>query len=222
MLNNHQLPKDWIFDLDNTLYSETCNLFSQVDIRIKSFVADFLGLPPDEAYKLQKQYFAQYGTTLRGLMERHDVDPAAYLDHVHDIDLDVVPPAPALDRALEALRGRKIIFTNADLGHARRVMERLGISRHFEAVYDIVACDYVPKPDPSVYQALVARFGLDPQHTVMVEDMARNLKPAADLGMTTVWVRNDNDWGRAGSDAQHVHHITDDLADWLSQYAASY
>jgi putative hydrolase of the HAD superfamily len=215
MLKTDQPPRDWIFDLDNTLYSETCNLFGQVEVRIKSFVAEFLNLELEAAFKVQKQYFRDYGTTLRGLMECHDVDPVVYLDHVHDIDLDVVPPNPDLNKALQALPGRKIIFTNADLGHAERVMERLGVSHHFEAVFDIVACDYVPKPDPAVYQALVDQYDLEPQRTVMVEDMARNLKPAADMGMTTVWVRSNNDWGREGSDGDYVHHVADDLTAWL-------
>lgn len=187
-------------------------------MRIKSFVAEFLQLELDEAFKVQKQYFREFGTTLRGLMERHDVDPTAYLDHVHDIDLTIVAADPALDKALENLPGRKIIFTNADLGHAERVLERIGIGRHFEAIFDIVDCDYVPKPDPTVYQALVTRFDIEPARTVMIEDMARNLKPAADMGMTTLWVRTDNDWGKEGSDGEYVHHITDDLAAWLAAY----
>jgi putative hydrolase of the HAD superfamily len=222
MPKNDQPPVNWVFDLDNTLYNETCNLFAQVEVRIKSFVANTLNLEPNEAFKVQKQYFRDYGTTLRGMMQCHDVDPAAYLEHVHDIDLGVVPPNPALDKALQELPGRKIIFTNADLGHAERVLERLGISRHFEAIFDIIDCDYVPKPEPAVYQALVARFDLEPARTVMIEDMARNLKPAADMGMTTLWVRNDNEWGREGWDGEHVHHITDDLVCWLNENATSY
>jgi putative hydrolase of the HAD superfamily len=216
MLKNNKPPRDWVFDLDNTLYSETCNLFGQVEIRIQSFVGKFLNLEPETASKLQKKYFRDYGTTLRGLMECNDVDPIVYLDYVHDIDLDVLPPNPDLNAALHALPGRTIIFTNADLGHAERVMERLGVGHHFEAVFDIVACDYVPKPEPAVYQALVQKFDLEPTRTVMVEDMARNLKPAADMGMTTVWVRSDNDWGREGSDDGYVDHIADDLTKWLS------
>ncbi|MBL6931869.1 MAG: pyrimidine 5'-nucleotidase [Rhodospirillales bacterium] len=211
----------WVFDLDNTLYCASSNLFGQIDVRMKTFIARFLDLEPDEAFKVQKRYFREYGTTLRGLMDRHDIDPRAFLDHVHDIDLDVVRPNPVLDKALENLEGRKIIFTNADVGHAERVMERLGVSRHFEAIFDIVACDYIPKPEPAVYRQLVERFELDPKSTVMVEDMARNLKPAADIGMTTVWVHTDNDWGQDGADGDHVHHVTDDLSSWLSDVSST-
>jgi len=217
-----QSTEAWIFDLDNTLYCATTNLFGQIDVRMKSFIADFLDMEPDEAFKIQKRYFRDYGTTLRGLMDRHDIDPKAFLDHVHDIDVQVLPPNPVLDKALEELPGRKIIFTNADVGHALRVMERLGVSHHFEAVFDIVASDYIPKPQPEVYQALVERFDLNPKRTVMFEDMARNLKPAADMGMTTVWVRTDTLWGQESSEGEHVHHATDDLSAWLSNIAASY
>ncbi len=212
----------WIFDLDNTLYCSSSNLFGQIDVRMKSFIAEFLNLEPDEAFKVQKSYFREYGTTLRGLMIRHDIDPAAFLSHVHDINIEVVAPNPLLDKALESLPGRKIIFTNASVDHAERVMNRLGVTRHFEAIFDIVACDYVPKPEPQVYQTLVDRFELDPKRTVMVEDMARNLIPAAEIGMTTVWVRTDTDWAKESADGDHVHHVTDDLSSWLHEIAASY
>lgn len=215
-------PDTWIFDLDNTLYCATTDLFGQIDVRMKTFIAEFLDLELDEAFRVQKKYFREYGTTLRGLMDRHNVNPTAFLDHVHDIDLEVVSPDPVLDEALSRLPGKKIIFTNADIGHAERVMERLGVSRHFEAIFDIVASDYVPKPEPVVYEALVKRHGIDPENSVMFEDMARNLKPAADLGMTTVWVHTENDWGQEGSEGEHVHHVTGDLAGWLKEVATSY
>lgn len=212
----------WVFDLDNTLYCASTNLFGQIDVRMKSFITDFLSLHPDEAFRLQKQYFREYGTTLRGLMDRHNVNPRAFLDHVHDIDISVVEPNPALDQALENLPGRKIIFTNADTGHAERVMDRLGVSRHFEGIFDIVASNFVPKPEPVVYQALVERYDLTPESCIMFEDMARNLIPAADMGMTTVWVRTDNDWGQESSDGDHVHHATHDLTGWLTAIAATF
>lgn len=212
----------WIFDLDNTLYCASTNLFGQIDVRMKSFIADFLDIEPIEAFKIQKQYFRDYGTTLRGLMNRHNVDPKTFLNYVHDIDVELLQPDPVLDKALQELPGRKIIFTNADIRHSLRVTERLGISQHFEDIFDIVASDYIPKPQPEVYQALVNKFNIKPKHTVMFEDMARNLKPAADMGMTTVWVRTDTLWGQAGSEGEHVHHATNDLSAWLSNIVTSY
>lgn len=205
----------WVFDLDNTLYPKSCNLFVEVEARIRDFVAEILGLDPDQAFAVQKRYFREYGTTLRGLMTHHGVDPHAFLDHVHAIDLGPVVPAPRLEAALARLPGRKIVFTNADSGHARRVLERIGVGHHFDAVFDIVDADFVPKPDPAIYDRLVARHRLDPGRTVMVEDIARNLVPAAALGMTTVWLRSDSPWGNDGADGDHVHVAIDDLTSWL-------
>lgn len=209
----------WLFDLDNTLYPAACNLFSQVDRRMGEFICDLLDLPPPDARALQKRYFREHGTTLRGLMTVHGIDPAAFLDYVHDIDVTVVPVQPALDRALGRLEGRKVIFTNGSVAHAERVTARLGIAHHFEAVWDIVASDFVPKPDPGPYRRLVERHGLAPAATAMVEDMAKNLKPAHDLGMTTVWVRTDSDWALPADDDRHVHHVVDDLPEWLEAVA---
>lgn len=205
----------WVFDLDNTLYPKSCNLFVEVEARIRDFVAEILGLDPDQAFAVQKRYFREYGTTLRGLMTHHGVDPHAFLDHVHAIDLGPVVPAPRLEAALARLPGRKIVFTNADSGHARRVLERIGVGHHFDAVFDIVDADFVPKPDPAIYDKLVARHRLDPGRTVMVEDIARNLVPAAALGMTTVWLRSDSPWGNDEADRDQVHVAIDDLASWL-------
>jgi putative hydrolase of the HAD superfamily len=212
----------WVFDLDNTLYPAACNLFHQVDQRIGAFVARFLGLPADQARAVQKGYLARYGTTLRGLMVEHRLDPAPYLDFVHDIDLTPVPPNPTLDLALALLPGRKLVFTNGTVRHAERVMARLGIARHFEAVFDIHAADYVPKPEPAVYDRLVARHAIVPAAAILFEDIARNLKPAHDLGMTTAWVRVDWPWAQPGDGMDHVHHVVEDLTQFLSQAAAAH
>ncbi len=207
----------WVFDLDNTLYPASSNLFAQIDERMRSYIADFLGLELDEAERLQKRYFRQYGTTLRGLMNRHGMDPRPFLDHVHAVDLSPVPPDPALEAALARLRGRKLIFTNATADHAENIMARLGVGHHFEAIFDIVAAGYLPKPEPKVYRTLVKRHRLDPPKTVMIEDISRNLEPAAALGMTTVWVRSANPWAAEGAEGDHIHHVTDDMVAWLEE-----
>lgn len=209
----------WVFDLDNTLYPVSSRLFDQIDARMKAFIANLLDLPPDDAHRLQKQYFREFGTTLNGLMLRHDLAPEEYLAFVHDIDLGVITPDPVLTAALDRLDGRKIVFTNATEAHAGRVLARLGIEDRFEAVFDIARADYVPKPEAVVYERLIKDCRLDAGRTVMVEDMARNLKPAADLGMTTVWIDTGSDWGAEGADGEHIHHVTDDLAGWLSRVA---
>jgi len=205
----------WIFDLDNTLYPASCNLFSQVDARMSAFIQDLLSLEPGAARRVQKQYFREHGTTLRGLMDHHEVDPEAFLDYVHDIDFSVIPQAPDLEAALARLAGRKLVFTNATVPYAERVLARLGITHHIEAIFDIVAADYRPKPEPACYRRLIEEHAIDPARAVLVEDVARNLAPAAALGMTTVWVRTASQWGQEGSNDDYVHHIIDDLADWL-------
>jgi putative hydrolase of the HAD superfamily len=205
----------WLFDLDNTLYPAAIDLFGQIDQKMRAYIAEFLGLDLDAAYALQKRYFQEYGTSMRGLMDRHGMDPAPFLAHVHDIDVTVLDPAPALGEALAALPGRKLVFTNASTAHAERVLRRLGIDRHFHDVFDIVAAGFRPKPEPEIYRKLIDRHAIEPRRTVMVEDMARNLTPAATLGMTTVWVRTGSDWGAFDADVTHIHYVVDDLATWL-------
>jgi len=209
----------WIFDLDNTLYPAACNLFLQVDQRIQQFVMDLLKLEPDQARLVQKDYFHQYGTTLNGLIHHHGVEPGVYLDFVHDIDVTPVPPSPGLDSVLARLPGRKLVYTNGSVPHADRVMERLGVSHHFDGIFDIVAADYVPKPDPGAYDEFVRRFGVAPEDSVMVEDIARNLAPAHALGITTVWLRSDHHWSGGSADDPHIDHVIDDLVDWLDTVA---
>ncbi len=209
----------WLFDLDNTLYPASCRLFDQVDRRMGEFVQQTLGLTdPSEARRIQKQYLREHGTTLRGLMDRHDVSPESYLAYVHAIDLSPVPPNPNLDAALADLPGRKLIFTNGSVPHAEGVLDRLGIARHFEAVFDIAAAAYTPKPDPDAYRQVVRKHALRPEATVFFDDMPRNLAPAAEMGMTTVWVVSDSEWARLGhtGDEPFIHHRTEDLAGWLA------
>lgn len=212
--------RDWIFDLDNTLYPASCNLFDQVDRRITRFISHSLGMAADEAYQLQKTYFRAYGTTLRGLMDRHGTDPKSYLRFVHDIDLSVLTPAPVLEAALAALPGRKLIYTNASTIHAERVLERLGIEAHFDAIHDIVAADYAPKPDKASLQMLLARFDITPASAVMLDDLPQNLKTAADCGLGTVLIQGSPDLP-AGSPApavvEGIDYIVDDLTAWLTQ-----
>jgi putative hydrolase of the HAD superfamily len=212
--------KTWVFDLDNTLYPAADNLFVKVGERIRDYIVDFLGIDLEAAHDLQKRYFHEYGTSLRGLMLRHEMDPGPYLEFVHDIDLSEIDPDPDLNDALGALEGRKIIFTNADRSHAERVMNRLGIQRQFDAIFDIMDANYIPKPDPGPYGTVIKRYGLIPSESVMVDDIARNLGPAAAHGMTTVWLRNETDWGQTGADDGHVHHVAGNLTDWLCSVAS--
>ncbi|MEC4594615.1 MULTISPECIES: pyrimidine 5'-nucleotidase [Nitrospirillum] len=215
----------WIFDLDNTLYPAACNLFAQVDVRIGAYIANALGLDADAAKRLQKDYFRQYGTSLRGLMLNHGVQPGPFLDYVHDIDVSAILPQPAMAESLAALPGRKIIYTNGSAGHAENVMRRLGVADQFHAVFDIVAADFTPKPDALPYTTLIQRHGIDPTRAVMVEDIARNLEPARALGMATVLVETDSPFSLPNPDAPaaalpYVQHRITDVPAWLAQVVA--
>ena len=195
----------WIFDLDNTLYSARCDLFAQIDARMQAFIVAALDVNDAQARTLQEDYFHSHGTTLRGLMDHHGIDPETFTDFVHDIDHSVVPPDPGLDSALARIDSRKIVFTNGSVAHAERVLQRLGVSHRFEAIFDIKAAAYVPKPSIASYRTFVRQFDLDPRRAIMFDDAARNLEPAAALGMTTVWIETDSVYGREGSDGDHVH-----------------
>ncbi len=214
----------WVFDLDNTLYPHHLNLWQQVDERIRTFVADFLKVPKDEAFRLQKDYYKRYGTTMRGLMAEHGMSPDDYLEFVHAIDHSPLVPNAALGDALEKLPGRKLILTNGTRKHAEAVMKRLEIDRHFEDVFDIAAADLDPKPLPQVYARFLKRHGVDPQKAAMFEDLARNLEVPHTLGMTTVLVVPEGQriivreaWELEGQDAPHVDHLTDDLTGFLER-----
>ncbi len=205
----------WIFDLDNTLYPAATNLFALIDARMTDYIATLKDCGPDEAYGHQKAYFRQYGTTLAGLIADHDTDPHHFLDYVHDIELDRVDADARLVASIARLPGRKLVFTNGDAPYAQRVLDRLGLGTSFEAIHDIHAMDYVPKPAPESYAAMCARWAINPASALFVEDMVRNLAPAKALGMTTVWINNGSE--QAGGEAcpSYVDFEISDLSDWL-------
>lgn len=207
----------WIFDLDNTLYPASTDLFGLIDTRMTAFVARLMDVPAEEARRIQKQLFVDHGTTLSGLMRTHAVDPHEFLDYVHDIEMDVLAEDRRLIEAVARLPGRKLIFTNGDQAYARRVLARIGLSDSFEAIHDIHACAYTPKPHADSYRAMVAAFGIDPATSLFVEDMARNLPPAKALGMTTVWVNNGSDHGAHQADAAAIDYEIEDVGQWLHQ-----
>ncbi len=209
--------ESWIFDLDNSLYPASTDLFGLIDVRMGEFIQRLLGVPPDEARRIQKLYFHEHGTTLAGLMKANGVDPHEFLDYVHDIDLARLSADPALVAALDRLPGRKFVFTNGDEGYARRVLDRLGLANAFDGLHDIHEMDYLPKPDPRAYSAMCERHGIDPERALFAEDMARNLKPAKALGMTTVWIDNGSERGSHGADPAFIDHVAADICEWLNQ-----
>lgn len=202
----------WLFDLDNTLYPEESGFMGSVEGRMTDFVAKVSGLPRDQAYALQKKYLAEHGLTLKGLMLEHGVDPADFHALFHDLSLEVLARDEDLLAALAALPGRRFIFTNADDLHAERVMAHLGLADLFDDVFHIHSFGFAPKPDPLGFERMIDAHGMDPGATAFFEDSERNLKPAADLGMTTVLVGPR----AAASAADFVHHRTAKLAPFLT------
>ena len=210
----------WIFDLDNTLYPASCRLFEQVQQRMNQYICTLLSVGPEEAAALRRKYFLEHGTTMHGLMAVNRVDPHEYMAFVHDVDLSCVPANPELVMALEGLSGRKLVYTNGSVPHAENLLRHLGIAHCFADIFDIVASEFAPKPAIAPFRAFVRRYGVDPAGALMIEDMARNLAPAAELGMTTAWVRTDIDWAAVESEADYIHYIVENLAGFLAAAAA--
>ena len=217
----------WVFDLDNTLYPHHVNLWQQVDQRIGEFVSNWLKVSPEEARRIQKDYYRRYGTTMRGMMTEHGVHADDFLAYVHKIDHSPLEPNLALGTAIAELPGRKLVLTNGSVDHVDAVLARLGIASHFEGVFDIIAAELTPKPAPETYQKFLALHAVDPTRATMFEDLSRNLVVPHDLGMTTVLVVPDGtkevvreDWELEGRGDPHVDHVTDDLTGFLKGLVA--
>ncbi len=218
----------WVFDLDNTLYPAGSTVWPMIDERITRYLADLMGIDGMSARGLQKYYYKRYGTTLKGLIEDHAITPGAFLDFVHDIDRTSLAPNPALVQAIASLPGRKLILTNGSRDHALRTTEQLGFTDAFEAVFDIVAADLVPKPEAATYERFFATHGVDPSRSAMFEDLAKNLQVPHARGMATVLVvpsttveDNREPWESLGSAEPYVDVVTDDLAGFLAGLAFS-
>ncbi|MFZ5750947.1 MAG: pyrimidine 5'-nucleotidase [Acidobacteriota bacterium] len=206
-----QHVRTWVFDLDNTLYPPEARLFDQIEVRMTAWVMKALGVGRDEADRLRAEYWRLYGTTLAGLMHEHGVDPAPYLTEVHDIALDHLRPDPALRAGIEALPGRRIVYTNGSAPYAERVLAARGLAGAFDAVYGVEHADFQPKPRRSAFETVFARDGLDPMRAAMFEDDPRNLAAPHAMGMRTVHVAPEPE------PAPHIHHHTDDLAGFLAR-----
>ncbi len=199
----------WVFDLDNTLYPPRARLFDQIEVRMTQYVMDALGVGQDEADRLRKLYWAQYGTTLAGLMREHDVDPAPYLTDVHDISLDHLEKDTGLAARISELPGQRIVYTNGTAPYAERVLEARGLSGLFDAIYGVEHARFLPKPERGAFEIVFERASVDPDQAAMFEDDPRNLQVPHDMGMKTVHVAPEP------HEADHIHHHTDDLSAFL-------
>ncbi len=204
----------WVFDLDNTLYPPSANLFAEIEVRMTRYVMQALGVDRPRADLLRRDYWRRYGTTLAGLMREHGVSPGPYLDEVHDIDLSGLRPDPALAQAIRDLPGRKIVYTNGPRSHAQRVTAARGLGGVFDALYGVEEANFLPKPERAAFQRIFALDGLQPATAAMFEDDSRNLLIPHEMGMKTVHVS-----ARPPTQDAHVHHHTSDLAAFLGHLA---
>ena len=209
--------KFWLFDLDNTLYDGATKVFDQVDKKMSKFISEKLNVSLEEARKIQKSYFQEYNTTLNGMIKNHKIDADEFLEFVHDVDLSFLDKNKFLEEEIKKLEGKKIIFTNGSKAHALNVTKRIGIDRLFDGIFDIRDCEFIPKPSKEPYKKLIESYKIEPQYCIFFEDIARNLKPAHELGMKTVWIKNDEPWAAKYSDENFINYKTDNLAKFLKE-----
>ena len=209
--------KFWLFDLDNTLYSGDTKVFDQVDKKMSKFISEKLKVSLEEAKKIQKNYFHEYNTTLNGMIKNHDIDANEFLEFVHDVDLEFLKKNEPLKIEIEKLKGKKIIFTNGSKAHASNVTSRIGIEQLFDGVFDIVDSDFYPKPSIEPYKKIIENYKIVPEYCIFFEDIARNLKPAYELGMKTVWIENNEPWAAKYSDEEFVNYKTGSLTNFLKE-----
>ena len=216
-MKKFQTIEYWIFDLDNTLYSGKTKVFEQVDKKMSSYISRKLSVSIEEAKKIQKNYFYQYNTTLNGMIKNHQIDANEFLEFVHDIDIDFLQKDLKLSEEIKKLQGKKIIFTNGSRKHAINVTTKIGIEQLFDDIFDIVDSNFIPKPSMEPYKKLVEKHKIDPKSCVFIEDIARNLKPAYEMGMKTVWIENDEPWAKKYSDSVFINYKTNNLAEFLKK-----
>ncbi len=209
--------KNFIFDCDGVLYSDLEKVFGQVSKRMTSFISKNLNLDLKKAKELQTNYFHKYNTSLNGLMIHHKINPNDFLKYVHDINLDFLEEDKNLRNELTKLKVKKFVFTNGSHEHVENITKNLGISDLFDGTFDITDCNFIPKPSIEPYQKLVAKFDINPNETVFIEDIAKNLEPAKTLGMKTVWLINDEYWGKKDSDKNYIDFKIENLTSFLKE-----
>ena len=220
--------KNWVFDLDNTLYSPEEDIFSQIDKRMTEFIISKFNVNEEEAFNIQKKYFLEYGTTLSGLMKRENIDPDEFLEFVHDINLEILKPNIELSKIIKNLPGDKFIFTNGSKKHAENVLKQLEMSGIFDDIFDIKESNFIPKPNINAYLNFIDKTKIEPDVSIMFEDIGRNLEAAKKLGMRTVLIkrnvpiRNDKfktkDFESLWEDYDFADCITDDLVKFFNNY----
>ena len=209
--------KNFIFDCDGVLYSDLEKVFGQVSKRMTSYISKKLNLDLKKAKELQTDYFHKYNTSLNGLMIHHDINPNDFLKYVHDINLDFLEKDLVLRKELLKLEAKKIVFTNGSNDHVKNITKHLGINDLFDGVFDIADCNFIPKPAIEPYKKLSKKFNINPDETVFIEDIAKNLEPAKKIGMKTVWLINDEYWGKKDSDKDFIDLKIKNLSSFLKE-----
>ena len=209
--------KYWIFDLDNTLYSGQTKVFSEVDKKMSAYISQKLNVDLLEAKKIQKKYFYESGTTLSGLMKHHKIDPNEFLEFVHDIDISWLPKDFLLREELKKIKEKKYIFTNGSHSHVENVTKQLGIQDLFDGVFAITDADFVPKPHIDPYQKIIKKFNLNPEESILIEDIAHNLEQAKKLGMKTCWLENDESFAKKDADKPYIDYKINNLPSFLQK-----
>ena len=209
--------KNILFDCDGVLYQDLESVFGQVSKRMTQYISEKLNINLIEAKKLQTDYFHKYNTSLNGLMIHHDISPKDFLNFVHDIDLSFMEKDDVLRGEIEKLDLRKFVFTNGSSEHVSNITTHLGIDDLFENVFDIIDAEYSPKPSAKAFDLMVKKFDIDPKETIYIEDIAKNLSIGKERGATTVWLINNEYWGKKESDKDYIDYKIENLSLFLKE-----
>ena len=216
-MNKFKNIKNFIFDCDGVLYQDLDAVFGQVSKRMTKYISEKLNLDLKKAKELQTNYFHKYNTSLNGLMIHHEVNPDDFLKYVHDINLDFMEKDLVLREELIKLDAKKFVFTNGSNDHVKNIIKNVGIDDLFDGIFDIKDCNLIPKPSLEPYKQLVKKFRIIPEETIFIEDIAKNLEPAKKLGMKTVWLINDENWGKKDSDKDFIDLKIKNLSSFLKE-----
>jgi len=213
-----------LLDLDGVCYGKHNNyslekVFGQVSNRMTSFISERLKIDLKEAKKLQTDYFYKYNTSLNGLMIHHDIPPQEFLKYVHSIDLSFMKEDKIMRNELEKLDMEKFIFTNGSAEHAENILTHLGIYDLFgrDKVFDIQDSGYVPKPEAKNFDLMIEKFNINPKETIYIEDIAKNLSIGYERGCTTVWLINDEHFGKMDSNKDYISLKIENLSLFLKE-----
>ena len=209
--------KNILFDCDGVLYQDLEAVFGQVSKKMTKYISNKLDIDLIKAKELQTNYFHKYNTSLNGLMIHHDIPPEEFLKYVHDIDLSFMNKDQVLRNELEKLNTKKFVFTNGSKEHVKNITEHLGIDDLFDGIFDIVDAEFHPKPEAKAFDLMIKKFNINPKETIYIEDIAKNLSIAKERGSTTVWLINDEYWGKMESEKHFIDYKIENLSLFLKE-----